>query len=131
MVSKACDVVFLNRIFFKTPKNTKKSCQKQDPDNTESKGVRQDKWWGTVTTNFDTNDDASGTDSMDSAVPDTPAVNSNPGWCKYNCTYRGTMQYNPTTGHTIGAEATALANYYQYVLKKGLLICNLPNVGAV
>jgi hypothetical protein len=48
-----------------------------------------------------------------SSVPDTPMVNSNPGWSKYGCTYRCTMHYDLATGCTIGAEGTTLANYYQ------------------
>jgi hypothetical protein len=47
-------------------------------------------------------------------VSDTPTVDGNQGQSKYGCTYRRTTRYDPTTGHTIGAEATALANYYQY-----------------
>jgi hypothetical protein len=62
---------------------------------------------------FDANDDdASVIDSIDSSVPDTPMVNSNPGRSKYGHTYRHTTHYDLTTGCTIGAEATALANYY-------------------
>ncbi len=51
-------------------------------------------------------------ESMDSSLPDTPVVNNNLGQSKYGCTYRHTMHYDPTTGRRIGAEATALANYY-------------------
>jgi hypothetical protein len=40
-------------------------------------------------------------------------VNNNLGQSKYGCMYRCTLHYDPTAGHTIGAEATALANYYQ------------------
>jgi hypothetical protein len=46
-------------------------------------------------------------------VPDTPVVNNNLRQSKYGRTYRCTTHYDPTTGRTIGAEATALANYYQ------------------
>jgi hypothetical protein len=53
---------------------------------------------------FDANDDASVADSVDSSVQDTPMFNSNLGRSKYSCTYRRTMHYDPTTGHTIGAE---------------------------
>jgi hypothetical protein len=49
----------------------------------------------------------------DSSVPNTPVVNSNPGQSKYGCAYRHTTHYDPTTGPNVGAEATALANYYQ------------------
>jgi hypothetical protein len=69
---------------------------------------------GTETTEFDANDnDASTVHSMGSSVPDTPRIKKNPGQSKYGCIYRCTMHYDPLTGHTIGAEATALANYYQ------------------
>jgi hypothetical protein len=63
---------------------------------------------------FNANDNgASAVDFMGSSVPDTPMVNSNPGQSKYGHTYRPTTHYDPTTGSTVGAEATALANYYQ------------------
>jgi hypothetical protein len=52
-------------------------------------------------------------ESIDSSVPDTPVVNNNLGQSKYGRTYRCTMHYDPMTGRRIGAEATALANYYQ------------------
>ncbi len=52
-------------------------------------------------------------ESVDSSVPDTPVVNNNLGESKYGHTYRCTLHYDPTIGCTIGAEATALANYYQ------------------
>jgi hypothetical protein len=58
-------------------------------------------------------DNAAPVESMDSSVPDTSVVNNNLGQSKYGCTYRPTTHYDPATGHTIGAEATALANYYQ------------------
>ncbi len=80
MVSETLDVVFPNRILLKAPKNTKKLHKKQAPDNTESESVRQDKRGDTVTMDLDAHDnDASTTDYMDSSVPDTPMVNSNPG----------------------------------------------------
>ncbi len=44
---------------------------------------------------------------------DTPVVNNNLGQSKYGGAYRCTRHYDPTTDHTIGAEAKALANYYQ------------------
>jgi hypothetical protein len=50
---------------------------------------------------------------VETSVPDTPVVNSNLGQSKYGCTYKHTTHYDPATGCTIGAEATALANYYQ------------------
>jgi hypothetical protein len=40
-------------------------------------------------------------------------VNNNQGQSKYGCTYRHTTHHDPTTGHTIGTKATALANYSQ------------------
>ncbi len=46
-------------------------------------------------------------------MPDTPVVNNNLGQSKYGRTYRCTTHYDPTTGRTIGAEATVVANYYQ------------------
>ncbi len=88
--------------------------RKQDPEDTESESFRQDKRGGTVTTEFDTNDNgASLVDSVVLSVPDTPTVNSNRGRSKYGHTYRHTMHYDPTTGRTIGSEAIALASYYQ------------------
>jgi hypothetical protein len=113
-VSKTRDVVFLNRMYLQAPENTKKWPKNQEPDDTESESIRQDERGGTITTEFDANDnDVSVVDSMGSSVSDTPTVKSDPGRSKYGCTYRCTMHYDPTTGRTIGAEATALANYYQ------------------
>jgi hypothetical protein len=113
-VPKTRDVDFFNRMHLKAPSNTKIFFKKQDPEDTESGSVWQDERVGTVATEFDANDDdASGMDSMSSSVPDTPTINSNPGRSKYGCTYRRTMHYDPKAGCTIGAEATALANYYQ------------------
>jgi hypothetical protein len=67
---------------------------------------------GTITANFVTGDDnAAMVESVDSSVLDTPMVNNNQGQPKYGRTYKRTMHYEPTTGHTIGTEATALANY--------------------
>jgi hypothetical protein len=51
-------------------------------------------------------------ESVNSSVPDTPMVNNNQGQSKYGRMYRCTIHYDPTTGCTIGTEATALANYY-------------------
>jgi hypothetical protein len=69
---------------------------------------------GTITADFVTvADNTVAVESMDSSVPDTPVVNNNLGQSKYGCVYRRTTHYDPTTGHTIGAEATALAKYYQ------------------
>jgi hypothetical protein len=67
-----------------------------------------------MTADFVAGDDNTSTvESVGSSVPDTPMVNSNPGQSKYGWTYRRTMHYDPATCHTIGAEATAIANYYQ------------------
>jgi hypothetical protein len=67
-----------------------------------------------VTKDFDANNDAASvTDSVNSSVPDTPMINSNPQWSKYGHTDRSTTHYDPKTGCTIGAEATTLANYDQ------------------
>ncbi len=76
--------------------------------------VQQDKRGGTITADFVTNDNNAATvGSVDSSVPNTPVVNNNLGKSKYGYRYRHTTHYDPTTGHTIGVEATALANYYQ------------------
>ncbi len=72
-------------------------------------------------------DDAVTVKSMDSSVTDTPAVNNNPGQSKYGHTYRRTMHYDPMTGCTISAEATALANCYQ-CLKARMARQNLPTL---
>jgi hypothetical protein len=113
-------------MFLKAPKNTKKLCKKQDPEETESESVQQDKRGGA------NDNDASTTVSMgsSSSVLDTPTVNGNPGRSKYGCTYRRTMHYDPTTGRTIGAEAIALANYY-LCLEEADDDIEFPNVGAV
>ncbi len=58
-------------------------------------------------------DDTETGESVDSSVPDTTLVNNNPGQSRYGHTYRHTTHYDPTTGCANGAEATALANYYQ------------------
>jgi hypothetical protein len=52
-------------------------------------------------------------ESMDSSVPDSPVVNNNLGQSKYGQVYRCTTHYDSMTGRTIGAEVTALGNYYQ------------------
>jgi hypothetical protein len=67
-----------------------------------------------MTADFVTGDnDAATVESIDSSVLNTPMVNNNQGQSKYGCTYRRTMHYDPTTGCTIGTEATVLANNYQ------------------
>ncbi len=68
---------------------------------------------GTITTDFVKGDDTAMVESMDSSVPDTPVVNNNLRQSKYGCTYKCTTHHDPVTGSTIGAEVTALANYYQ------------------
>ncbi len=74
----------------------------------------QDKRGGTITVDFVAgSDDASTVESVDPSVPDTPMVNSNPGQSKYGHTYRCISHYDPMAESTIGAKATALANYYQ------------------
>ncbi len=111
-VSKTCDVVFLNRMFFRTsPKPVHKT---QSTDNEDLDSVQQDKRRGTITADVVTGDDnAAMVESVNSSVPDTPVVNNNLGQSKYGCTHKCTTHYDPATGCTIGAEATALANYYQ------------------
>jgi hypothetical protein len=111
-VSETRDVVFLNRIFLKTPKMQVK--KKQVTNDADPDSVQQDKRGGTKTADFVAcNDNASTVESMDSSVPDTPMVNINPGPSKYGGAYRHKMHYVPTTGRTIGTEATAIANHYQ------------------
>ncbi len=111
-ISKTCNMVFLKRMFFGTP--TKPVRNKQSTDNGDLDSVQQDKRGGTITANFVTVDDNAATvESVDSSVPDTPVVNNNLGQSKYGHTYRRTTHYDHTIGHKIGAEATAVANYYQ------------------
>jgi hypothetical protein len=40
-------------------------------------------------------------------------ANSSPGWSKYGRKYKHTINYDPTIGRTIGADAMALVNCYQ------------------
>jgi hypothetical protein len=68
-------------------------------------------------------------ESVDFSVLDTPVDNNNLEQSKNGCTYRCTMHYDPTTGHTIGTEATALANYYQ-CLEKTDAKMEFANIGA-
>jgi hypothetical protein len=42
-VSETRDVVFLNKIYLQALENTKKSCKKKDPEDTESESILQDK----------------------------------------------------------------------------------------
>jgi hypothetical protein len=113
-ISKTCDMVFLNRMFFRTPTMPVHKKQGTGDDNLDS--VQQDKRGGTITADFVTGEDNAATvESVDSSEPDTPMVNGNQGQSKYGCTYRHTMHYDPMTGCTIGTEATALANYYQFL----------------
>ncbi len=106
-----CDIVFLKRMFFGTP--TKPVPNTQSTDDGDLDSVEQDKRGGATTADFLTvDDDAAMVESVDSSVPDTPVVNNNLEQSKYGQTYKRTMHYDPTTGCTIGAEATALANYY-------------------
>ncbi len=79
---------------------------------------------------FDANDnDASAVDLVGSSVPKISTVNSNPGQSKYIRTYRRTTHHDLTTGSTIGAEATALANYNQ-CLEEADEDVEFTNVGA-
>ncbi len=91
-ISKTRDVVFLKRIFFRTPMNP--VCNKQSTDNGDLDSVQQDERGGTITADFVTvDDDAAKVESMDSSVLDTPAVNNNLQQSKYGRTYRCTMHY--------------------------------------
>jgi hypothetical protein len=128
-VSKTLDIVFLKRMFFGTP--IKPVRKKLSTGNEDLNSVQKDKRGSTITADFVTgNDDDTETgESVDSSVPDTTLVNNNPGQPRYGCTYRHTTHYDPTTGHTIGAEATALANYYK-CLKDTDGKVEFANVGA-
>jgi hypothetical protein len=111
-VSKTRDMVFVNRMFFRTP--TMPVHKKQGTDDENLNSVQQDKRGGTITADFVTGDDDAATEeSVDSSVMDTPTINNNQGQPKSGCTYRCTMHYDPTTGRMVGTEATALANYCQ------------------
>jgi hypothetical protein len=87
--------------------------EKQSTDNEDLDSVQQDKRGGTIIADFVTVDDNAARVDIDSSVPDTTLVNNNLGQYKYGHTYRRTLHYDPTTGRTIGAEASVLANYYQ------------------
>jgi hypothetical protein len=111
-VSETPDVVFLNRIFFRTP--TMSVHKKRGTDDEDLDSVQQDEREGTITEDFVTGEDNAATvESVYSSVSDTSMVNNNQGQSKYGCTYRRTMHYDLTTGHMIRTEATALANNYQ------------------
>jgi hypothetical protein len=72
------DVVFLNRMFFRTP--TMPVHKKEDTGDDNLDSVQQDKRGGTITANFVTDDDNAATvESVDSSVPDTHMVNNNQG----------------------------------------------------
>jgi hypothetical protein len=105
--------VFLKRMFYGIPTMPvrKKLCN----GNEDLNSVKQDKRGGTIIADFVTgnDDNVEAVESVDSSVPDTSLVNNNPGQSRYGCTYSHIMHYDPTTGCTIGAEATALANYFQ------------------
>jgi hypothetical protein len=73
--------------------------------------------------------DAFASDSVDSSVPETSIINSNPGWPKFGHRYRLTIHYDLTTGHTIGAKATVLTNYHQCLEETDDKI-EFANVGA-
>jgi hypothetical protein len=126
-VTETCDVVFLNRTFFRT--HTMPVHKKQSTDDEDLNSVQLDERGGTITENFVTGDDAAMVESVDSSVPDTPMVNNNLEQLKYGCTYRCTKYYHPATGRMIGVEAAALANYYQ-CLKDTDGEMEFANVGA-
>jgi hypothetical protein len=86
-VSKTHDMVFLNRMFFRTP--TMPVHTKQSIDNKELNSVQQDKRGGTITADFVTNEEDTAM-VEDSSVLDTPAVDNNLGQSKYGHTYRCT-----------------------------------------
>ncbi len=111
-ISETLNVVCLKRMFFETP--MKQVHKKQSTDDEDLDSDQQDKRGGTITADFVTvNDNTAKDESMDSSVPGTPVVINNLGQSKYGRTNRCTTHYDPATGHTIVAEATALANYYQ------------------
>jgi hypothetical protein len=94
--SMTCDIVLLNRMFFRKP--TKPVHKTQSTDNEDLDSVQQDKRGGTITADFVTGDDNAATvESVDSSVMDTPVVSNNLGQSKYG------RMYKPTT----------LAVYYQ------------------
>jgi hypothetical protein len=121
-VSKTHDMVFLNRMFFRTP--TMLANKKQGTDDEDLDSVRQDKRGGTITADFVAGDDDAATvESVDSSMPDTPMFNNNQGQSKYQHMYRRTTHYDPTTRRTIGTEATApITN----VLKTQMARWNFP-----
>jgi hypothetical protein len=111
-ISETPNVVILKRMFFGTP--MKPVHNKQSTDDGDLNSVQQDERGGTITADFVTVDDNAATiECVDSSAPDTPVVNNNLGQSKYGHAYSHTTHYDPMTGRTIGAEATALANYYQ------------------
>ncbi len=85
-VSKTSNMVFLNRMFFRTP--TMLVHEKQGTDDGDLDSVQQDEG-GTITVNFATGDNNAATEeSLDSSVPDTPMVKNYHGQSKYRCRYR-------------------------------------------
>jgi hypothetical protein len=77
-ISETHDIVFLNRMFFRTP--TKPVPKTQSSDDEDLGSVQQDKRGDTITADFVTGDDNAATvESKDSSVPDTPVVNNNQG----------------------------------------------------
>ncbi len=127
-ISKTREVVFLKRMFFETPK--KPVHNRQGTDDRDLDSVQQDKRGGTTTADFVTvDDDAATVESVDSSVPDNPVVINNLGQSKYGRMYRRATYHDPTAGCMIGAEATALANYYQ-CLKDTDGEMEFANVGA-
>jgi hypothetical protein len=75
-VSETCDVVFLNRMVFRTP--TMPVNKKQDAGDDYLDSVQKDERGGTVTMDFVTGDnDAATVESAVSSVLDTPMVKGN------------------------------------------------------
>jgi hypothetical protein len=75
-VTETRDVVFLNRMPFRTP--TMPVHKKQGTDDGDLNSVQQDERGGSITANFVTGDNnAARVESVDSSVLDTPMVNNN------------------------------------------------------
>jgi hypothetical protein len=93
-VFETLDVVFLNRMFFRTPTMT--VCKKQGNYDEDLDSVQQEDRGGTITADFFTNDnDTAMIESVESSVTYTHMVYNNQGQSKYECTYRRTMHYDP------------------------------------
>jgi hypothetical protein len=80
-VSETHVMVYLNRMFFRTP--TIPVHKEQGTDDEDLNNVQQDKRGGTISVDFVTCDNnAARVESMDSSVLDTPMVNNNQGQSK-------------------------------------------------